>query len=81
MKRSHHAPQEGKSEEEKRESRAERGMRVRKEANMPRGQGKTVRRGEKPGLTARKRRKITEKGKKNPTDMKYMIHWFCLLTK
>ena len=32
-------------------------MRVRKGANMPRGQGKTVRREEKPGLTGRKRRK------------------------
>ena len=52
-----------------------------KEAIMPRRKGKTVRRGEKPGLTGRKRRKITEKGKKNPTDIKYMIHWFCLLTK
>ena len=57
MKRSHHAPQEGKSEEEKRENRAERGMGVRKEAIMPSRQGKTVRRGEKPGLTGRKRRK------------------------
>ena len=43
MKRSHHAPRAGKSEEEKRESRAERGMRVRKEAIMPRGQGKVKR--------------------------------------
>ena len=43
MKRSNHAPQEGKSEEEKRESRAERGMRVRKEAIMPREQGKVKR--------------------------------------
>ena len=81
MKRSHHAPRAGKSEEEKKENRAERGMGEWKEAIMPRRQGKTVRRGEKPGLTGRKRRKITEKGKKNPTDMKYMIHWFCLLTK
>ena len=43
MKRSKHAPQEGENEEEKRESRAERGMRVRKEANMPREQGKMKR--------------------------------------
>ena len=43
MKRSNHAPRAGKSEEEKRENRAERGMRVRKEANMPRGQGKVKR--------------------------------------
>ena len=43
MKRSHHAPQAGKSEEEKRENRAERGMGVRKEAIMPRGQGKVKR--------------------------------------
>ena len=43
MKRSHHAPRAGKSEEEKKENRAERGMRVRKEANMPRGQGKVKR--------------------------------------
>ena len=42
-KRSKHAPQEGKSEEEKRESRAERGMRVRKEAIMPRWKGKVKR--------------------------------------
>ena len=81
MESGNHAPQAGKSEEEKRESRAEWGRGEWKEAIMPRGQGKTVRRGEKPGLTGRKRRKITEKGKKNPTDMKYMIHWFCLLTK
>ena len=40
---SHHAPQAGKSEEEKKENRAERGMRVRKEAIMPRGQGKVKR--------------------------------------
>ena len=43
MKRSHHAPQEGENEEEKKENRAERGMRVRKEAIMPRGQGKVKR--------------------------------------
>ena len=43
MKRSHHAPRAGKSEEEKKENRAERGMRVRKEANMPRRQGKVKR--------------------------------------
>ena len=42
-KRSKHAPRAGKSEEEKRENRAERGMRVRKEAIMPRGQGKVKR--------------------------------------
>ena len=40
MERGKHAPRAGKSEEEKRESRAERGMRVRKEAIMPRRQGK-----------------------------------------
>ena len=57
MKRGDHAPQEGKSEEEKHENRAERGMGEWKEAIMPRGQGKTVRRGEKPELTDRKRRK------------------------
>ena len=50
VKRSHHAPQEGKSEEEKKENRAERGMRVRKEAIMPRGQGKVKR---KRGKTER----------------------------
>ena len=72
---------QGKVKRKSMKNRAERGMRVRKGAIMPRRQGKTVRRGEKPGLTGRKRRKITEKGKKNPTDMKYMIHWFCLLTK
>ncbi len=54
---SHHVPRAGKSEEEKRENRAERGMGEWKEAIMPRRQGKTVRRGEKPGLTGRKRRK------------------------
>ena len=43
MKRSKHAPQEGENEEEKRESRAERGMRVRKGAIMPRGQEKVKR--------------------------------------
>ncbi len=43
MKSSKHAPQAGKSEEEKRESRAERGMGVRKVAIMPRGQGKMKR--------------------------------------
>ncbi len=43
MKRGKHAPQEGKSEEEKRENRAKRGMGERKEANMPRGQGKVKR--------------------------------------
>ena len=47
MKRSNHAQQEGKSEEEKRENRAERGMRVRKEANMPSRQGKVKRKREK----------------------------------
>ena len=57
MKRGKHAPQAGKSEEGKRKNRAERGMGVRKGANMPRRQGKTVRRGEKAGLTGRKRRK------------------------
>ncbi len=56
-KRGNHAPRAGKSEEEKKENRAERGMRVRKGAIMPSRQGKTVRRGEKPGLTGRKRRK------------------------
>lgn len=48
---------QGKSEEEKHENRVERGMGEWKEAIMPRRQGKTVRRGEKPGLTGRKRRK------------------------
>ena len=43
MERSKHAPQAGKSEEEKRENRAERGMRVRKGANMPRRKGKMKR--------------------------------------
>ncbi|MFR0800296.1 MAG: hypothetical protein ACLSHX_04480 [Suilimivivens sp.] len=43
MKRSHHAPRAGKSEEEKKENRAERGMRVRKEAIMPRRKGKMKR--------------------------------------
>ena len=43
MERGNHAPQEGKSEEEKRESRAERGMRERKGAIMPRRQGKVKR--------------------------------------
>ena len=43
MKRSHHAPQAGKSEERKRKNRAERGMRVRKGAIMPRRQGKVKR--------------------------------------
>ena len=50
MKRDHHAPRAGKSEEEKRESRAERGMGEWKEANMPRGQGKVKR---KRGKTER----------------------------
>jgi len=43
VKRSHHAPQEGKNEEEKRESRAERGMGEWKEAIMPRRKGKMKR--------------------------------------
>ena len=43
MERGNHAPQEGKSEEEKRESRAERGMRERKGAIMPRRKGKVKR--------------------------------------
>ena len=43
MKRSHHAPRAGKSEEEKKENRAERGMGEWKEAIMPRGQGKVKR--------------------------------------
>uniref|UniRef100_UPI00307B3AF0 hypothetical protein n=1 Tax=Suilimivivens sp. TaxID=2981669 RepID=UPI00307B3AF0 len=42
-KRGKHAPRAGKSEERKRKNRAERGMRVRKEAIMPRGQGKMKR--------------------------------------
>ena len=57
MKGSHHAPREGKSEERKRKKRAERGMRELKGVIMPRRKGKTVRRGEKAGLTGRKRRK------------------------
>ena len=43
MKRSKHAPRAGKSEEKKRKNRAERGMGVRKEANMPRRKGKVKR--------------------------------------
>ena len=43
MKRSKHAPRAGKSEEEKRENRAERGRGEWKEANMPRRQGKVKR--------------------------------------
>jgi len=43
VERGNHAPRAGKSEEEKKENRAERGMRVRKEAIMPRGQGKVKR--------------------------------------
>ncbi|MFR0800298.1 MAG: hypothetical protein ACLSHX_04490 [Suilimivivens sp.] len=43
MKSGNHAPRAGKSEEEKRENRAERGMGVRKEAIMPRGKGKVKR--------------------------------------
>ena len=43
VKRGKHAPRAGKSEEEKRENRAERGMGVRKEAIMPRGKGKVKR--------------------------------------
>ena len=50
MKRSKHAPRAGKSEEEKRESRAERGMGEWKEAIMPRRQGKVKR---KRGKTER----------------------------
>ena len=43
MKRGNHALRAGKSEEKKRENRAERGMRVRKGAIMPRRQGKVKR--------------------------------------
>jgi len=50
VKRSHHALRAGKSEEEKRESRAERGMGEWKEAIMPRRQGKVKR---KRGKTER----------------------------
>ena len=50
MKRSKHAPRAGKSEERKRKNRAERGMGVRKEVNMPRRKGKMKR---KRGKTER----------------------------